>query len=645
MKKYYKLLLFLILVLDTTNIDGQETLFPYSLKFPPYEALANRLSDKFKNEARNYIYEGDFNGMETCIDIQTMLNTFQDPILNGDIENQKGVIEYYKNNSSKALQFYLKALDYYSLSDYKGGINKIMNNIAIIFNHIEDYESSRKYLIKAIESTPENDIKSRSIYQLNLAEVEAQLNNCPLGISIANELLDKYDPNKLFFSELSIYGLLISCYNNLGMSEEAIKWIEKGAASIDTNSTYFDKIAFYSQAIRYHFNKGEYREVIELGRNIYPPSDTTFMRDMYEPINYMAIAAVDLGEIELASELDRIANSIVYAKETLTKEDLITPLMVEYSFNRDIANRDMARIQLTENNKQARAQRNLLLSLLVIMIAMIVMIPILVRIRRLRAKFKLELSDQNSKLEKINKQLKTDNEELEKGNNLLDTFISVFAHDLINPFQAIIGFSQLMSADHEVLKEEDFIEYSELLSETSFQLNQLLTNLKSLSITQGEHEKLQATQIIIDDIIKSVLKLFESTAKKKNIHFEISKSEKDCIGFTNPDIIESAVRNVISNSVKFSKPDSKIEISCRKEGDVILISIKDYGSGIPEKVLKHLLDKGHTESKLGTANEKGSGIGLAISIELLESFNGSLELKSEVGQGTEALIKIPACNE
>ena len=369
------------------------------------------------------------------------------------------------------------------------------------------------------------------------------------------------------------------------------------------------------------------------------------MRDMYEPINYMAIAAVDLGEIELASELDRIANSIVYAKETLTKEDLITPLMVEYSFNRDIANRDMARIQLTENNKQARAQRNLLLSLLVIMIAMIVMIPILVRIRRLRAKFKLELSDQNSKLEKINKQLKTDNEELEKGNNLLDTFISVFAHDLINPFQAIIGFSQLMSADHEVLKEEDFIEYSELLSETSFQLNQLLTNLKSLSITQGEHEKLQATQIIIDDIIKSVLKLFESTAKKKNIHFEISKSEKDCIGFTNPDIIESAVRNVISNSVKFSKPDSKIEISCRKEGDVILISIKDYGSGIPEKVLKHLLDKGHTESKLGTANEKGSGIGLAISIELLESFNGSLELKSEVGQGTEALIKIPACNE
>lgn len=645
MSKYYKLLLLLILVLAAATLAGQEAFFSYSLKYPPYEALINKLSDKYRNEARDYIYEGNFNGMEACIDIQTMLNAFQDPILSGDIENQKGVIEYYKNNSSEALQYYLKALDYYNMSDYRGGINSIMNNIAIIFNHIEDYESSRKYLIKAIESTPENDINSRSIYLLNLAETESQLNNCTAGIMIANDLLDMYRPNELFFSELYIYGVLIACYNKMGMSDEADQWIQKGVATIDTNSTYFDKIAFYSQALRYHFEKGEYREVIELGRNIYPPLDTTFMRDMYEPINHMAIAAVNIGDMNLAVELDRVANRIVYSNEALAREDLITPLMVEYSFNRDIANRDMARIQLTENNKQARAQRNLLISLLIIMIAMIVLIPILVRIRKLRSSFKMELSDQNKKLEQINKQLKTDNEELVKGNHLLDTFISVFAHDLINPFQAIIGFSQLMSTDHEVLRKEDFIEYSELLSETSFHLNQLLTNLKSLSISQDDPEKLQPSRVLVGDIINNVLKLFESTARKKNIHFEILNTGKDCIGFTNPDVIESAVRNVISNSVKFSKPDSRIEIDCRQEENEVIISIKDYGSGIPEKVLRQLLAKEKSESRLGTANEKGSGIGLAISIELLESFNGSLELKSIIGQGTEAIIKIEAWNE
>lgn len=645
MKKYNRLLLFLILVLAPTAVSGQETMFPSSLENPPCEVLIYKLSDKLKNQARDYIYEGDFNGMEACIDIQATLNTFHDPIINGDIENQRGVIEYYKNNSSNALQFYLKALDYFSLADYSNGVNTIMNNIAIIFNHIEDFESSRKYLVKAIESTPEKDINSRSIYLLNLAEVESQLGNCSVGLRIANDLLEMYEPNILFFSELSIYGLLIDCYYNMGMTEKANEWIARGSASTDSSTTYFDKIAFYSQAIRYYFDMEEYRKVIDLGKNIYPPADTSFMRDMYEPINFMAIAAVKLGETNLAIELNRLANRIVYAREALTREDLITPLMVEYSFNRDIANRDMARMQLVENNMQAKAQRNLLVSLLLIMLAMIVLIPVLLKIRKLRNQFKIELSDQNEKLEQINKQLKSDNEELVKGNNLLDTFISVFAHDLINPFQAIIGFSQLMSSDHEALSEEDFIEYSELLSETSLQLNQLLTNLKSLSIIQDDHLKLKPSKILISSILDNVLKLFESTARKKNISFELLSTGNDCSGYINNEIIESALRNVISNAVKFSKPGSKIEIGCKQKGEVIILSVKDFGSGIPEKILKQLYDKKHANSRLGTANEKGSGIGLAISIELLESFNGSLEIESKIEEGTEVIIKIPARNE
>lgn len=645
MIKHYKLLLFLTLVLAGSRVAGQETFLPFSTEYPPFEALINKLSDKIKNQARDYIYEGDFSGIEACIDIQTMLNTFQDPILNGDIENQKGIIEYYKNKSNNALQYYLKALDYFSLADYKIGINTIMNNIAIIFNHIQDYESSRKYLIKAIESTPEKDINSRSIYLLNLAEVESQLGNCSVGLRIANDLLEMYDPNILFFSDLSIYGILIDCYNNMDMEEEAYKWITEGKASIDSTSTYFDKIAFYSQAMKYYFEKGEYRKVLELGYNIYPPADTAFMRDMYEPINNMAISAVKLGDTELAIELDRLANRIVFAGETLTREDLITPLMVEYSFNRDIANRDMAKLQLIENNMQAKALRNLLISLLIIMLAMIVLIPILLRVRKLRNKFKLELSEQNEKLEQINKQLKKDNEELIRANNLLDTFISVFAHDLINPFQAIIGFSQLMSTDHEVLREEDFIEYSELLSETSFQLSQLLTNLKSLSIIQDDQLKLKPSRVLISSIINNVLKLFEPSARKKNIIFKIHGKENDCYGFINPEIIESALRNLISNAVKFSKPGGKIDIGPNKEGKEIFISVKDYGSGIPEKVLKRLRDKKQTLSTSGTANEKGSGIGLAISIELLESLNGSIEFISKIDEGTEAIIKIPASNE
>jgi signal transduction histidine kinase len=81
------------------------------------------------------------------------------------------------------------------------------------------------------------------------------------------------------------------------------------------------------------------------------------------------------------------------------------------------------------------------------------------------------------------------------------------------------------------------------------------------------------------------------------------------------------------------------------KAEEIILSVQDYGSGIPEKVLKRLRDKKHTFSTSGTANEKGSGIGLAISIELLESFNGSIEFESKIDEGSKAMIKIPASNE
>ena len=276
---------------------------------------------------------------------------------------------------------------------------------------------------------------------------------------------------------------------------------------------------------------------------------------------------------------------------------------------------------------------------------MIVLIPILLRVRKLRNKYRIELSEQNEKLEHINKQLKKDNEELVKANHLLDTFISVFAHDLINPFQAIIGFSELMSTNRATLKKEDYIEYSELLSETSFQLNQLLTNLKSLSIIQDDQLKLEPSRVLISSIIDKVLILFEPSARKKEIVFKVHGKENDCYAYINPEIIESALRNLISNAVKFSNTGSNIDIEYWQKAKEIVLSVQDYGSGIPEKVLKRLYDKKQTYSTSGTANEKGSGIGLAISIELLESFNGSIEFESKIGEGCKAIIKIPASNE
>ena len=644
MKIFSRHLLFLALTVVTSHIYGQETLFPSSNMYPAYTPIAEKIYDLYADKARYATNMGDLDGLASAIEVLADLNIFNEPVKSGIIENQKGILNYYKSDNNKALSCYLDALYYFNRAGSSEGINLIMNNIAIIFAQIEDYESTRKYLIKAIEYTPGEDITSRSVFMYNLAETESKLGNCQSGIRIASEVLDIYDPNLISFSEVALYGIIIGCYNNMGDALKASEWIELGMRELGPGVTYLDRLAFFSEAIEYYFKSGDYEKVLELGKNIYPAPDTSFTRDMYESIDLMAVAARKTGDLALAVELNRVANRIEFTRTSVSREDLITPLMEEYSYNRDISERDLLRIELMESSIKEKSQRRLLILLVVISVIMAAIVIVLSRTRRIRQKYKSAIISENRKLELINEEMRAHNLELERENKLVDTLISVFAHDLINPFQAILGFSQLMISDHDILEESDFLEYSELLSETSFQLNQLLINLKSMSIVQDKSRGLEKTRFKLSPVVNNILRLFEPSARKKGITFNLDSCASPEV-YINQDIFESVFRNVISNAVKFSKQDGTIDIRCERTASEIEISVRDYGIGMPENIKEALISKKYLESRPGTSNEKGSGIGLAICIELLEMFDASIEIISEVGAGTTIIIEIPSMDE
>ena len=633
MKKFSRILVFLVGVSCQQYVGGQESLFPYALEFPPYEYFAAKNIDSYVNKSKELLYTGDLEGLQANIEILNNLNLQGDPYVKGRILNNQGILEIYQGNMSEAINCFLRAASYYEQSNYTQGINTLMNNISLIFAEIEDFESSKKYLKKALDYTGENDLKSRSVYLLNLAEIESRTENCKAAIEISMELLESYSPELFDFSEIAVYGILVSCYKSLKDDEEAIKWIRKGDSAIKAGTAYLDIQSYNKCLVDFYFERGDYEKVIKYAEKIYPPPDESYLHELYETIHQMAIAARHTGRLDMALRLNLKANEIEFKREPFSRSDIISSLMYEYSYNRDNLDRELISKELQENNKRDQIQSKFFKNLIIVSLFLLIVIIVLVSTRKAALRYRINLESNNRKIEEINKQLRASNSDLEKENRILDTMISVFAHDLINPFQVILGFSQIMINDYDKLDEEDFAEYTGLLAETSFNLNQLLLTLKGLALINDESSNIKASKFNLLPALKDIAGLFRYAANNKNIRIRLNKVSNSEV-YINKDVFDAVIRNVISNAIKFSDKGAEVVVSNQVENDKMKITISDNGIGMTPATRQILLNKNYLESRSGTFNEKGSGIGLAVCIDLLEIAGGRLDIQSEEGKGT-----------
>jgi len=629
-----------IALLAVMPAAGQHPFFPLCSRYPVDDNMIEKVIMKFNEESSLYTMRGDISGLEICIEVMSDLNCYDLPLTSADIQNQKGILNYYRNNNTEALRNYLIALDLFNKNGFTEGVNTLLNNVAIIFSRIDDYESTLKYLKKALEYTDKDDVSSYSLLELNIAETETRLGNYSGSLEIAVRLYNEYDKQNSNYDLISVTGVIIDNYNKTGNFEEALRWIENTPDSLLFGVGYMDLISYCPQAMETYYNLRQYNKVFEIGEKVYPPPDPAFLSDLYKVLDLLSMVSMETRQYSKAMEYEEILREIEFSRTSVSREDLITLLMTDYAFNMDNLARMNVERELLINNEKDRALKKFILEFLVVIFIVLALTIVLIRLRRARLTTRSKLAEENNKLALVNRELIATNKILEKENNLLDTLISVFAHDLINPFQAILGFSKLMTTDFDNIDDEDIIEYTGLLSDTSFQLNQLLTNLKNMAVLQEENGSLESTKFKIDPVVYDAINLFSPAARKKNIEFRY-KGNSSIYGYLNREIFQSAIRNVISNAVKFSHSNSNIEIESLIQDGEALVKVKDYGTGMPDEIRQKLLSGEYMRSSPGTLKEKGSGLGLTICIELLERYSGKIEIESSEGNGTLITVIIP----
>jgi len=230
--------------------------------------------------------------------------------------------------------------------------------------------------------------------------------------------------------------------------------------------------------------------------------------------------------------------------------------------------------------------------------------------------------------------LKKSEEELKEKNKRKDKFFNIIAHDLRAPFNSILGMTEILKLESEELSPAEVTDLATRIHKNSENVLEMVEDLLNWARMQTNHIDFDPKNIKISDVVFDTLYLLKQTASLKNIKVE-TDIDKNISVFADQNMINLVLRNLVSNAIKFTKNKGLIKIfAYAGDNNKVTIGVKDNGIGIKEENIKNILTIDEHYTKLGTNNEKGTGLGLVLCQEFLSKNNSKLVIESEFGKGS-----------
>ncbi len=424
---------------------------------------------------------------------------------------------------------------------------------------------------------------------------------------IANVFLNKGD----YASALAYYDSASSFYvttgNSFGIAEvalgrglvymkqkkydEAQKLMEKGAALAQSINARVLEIQCYNTLSSLLEMKGEYKKALHYFQQYKQLEDSLFSQETQEKL---------------------LKDQVRF--ETESKDSQIAALSQRQSAQED-------------ELKKQEFVRNILV---VVMALSAILLVTVYRSGRRRRQINMLLLRHQEEMEKRS-------EELERLNQVKDKFFSIISHDLRSPINALAGMLNLM--DKGAVSAEDMPKHVQELKARFNHTRTLLNNLLDWTLLKMDKLNLHAAKIDLHKIVDENIQLLGSI-QDKQIKL-INDVPEGAIGFADSNTTNLVIRNLMTNAIKFTNDGGIVTIAAEERGPQWVFSVKDNGIGMNPDVLKILFDKTAPYTTRGTANEKGTGLGLILCKEFVEKNGGKIWVESTEGAGSTFWFTLP----
>jgi two-component system CheB/CheR fusion protein len=229
--------------------------------------------------------------------------------------------------------------------------------------------------------------------------------------------------------------------------------------------------------------------------------------------------------------------------------------------------------------------------------------------------------------------------------NLKTEFFTNLSHELKTPLNVILSALQLLdtfTGRNDIKDKEIKIKkYNNIMKQNCYRQLRLVNNILDITKLDAGFYQLNLQNCNIVNIVESVTLSVSEYIKTKSIDLIFDTDIEECIISCDPEKIERVILNLLSNSIKFTKPGGSMTVNMYDKGENIAISIKDTGIGIPNDKLNIIFDRFRQVDRSLTRKQEGSGIGLSIVKSLVELHGGRISVNSEYGKGTEFIIIFP----
>ncbi len=248
----------------------------------------------------------------------------------------------------------------------------------------------------------------------------------------------------------------------------------------------------------------------------------------------------------------------------------------------------------------------------------------------------LKIKKSNTLLQDKNELISLQKNELQTLNQVKDRLFSIISHDLRNPLNTLHSFLKLADNETISVEKKQFFKVQTMMAVIN--TSDMLDNLLAWANVQIKNTQATITPVSITDCVHDAVSHVQAQAVQKQLH--IHQQINVAMAISDYDILSIALRNLLTNAIKFSAANKAIFITSTNTNGKVAITVKDEGIGLSEQQIAAILSKQNNSTK-GTKGEKGSGLGLFLVMELLHKINAVLQIESEPDNGSSFTILMP----
>lgn len=556
--------------------------------------LACRLSDNFKITGSSYSMMGTIFRMNGLYDraieyiIKSKLNYEKAGYTEGSAWAAYLIGRIYADLKlpEQALEYFQESLEMYikfaSIDGNQNGLAICYEQMGILNLEQGNFEKARKYIDNTLKIYSADESKyGMSNVLKNLGKIEYFTGNYTLAIKYLEESLQiKKEVNDML-SRPDIHEYLGLCLIKIGQTEKGFSQLRQGLEFAISNNQKKIQLDIYSKLTE------AYLYINDLGNAI----DCQNKQIEIQNLILSGAANIKTEQLQAIYEIDEKNNQIA----ELEKQNKINELSI----------------------KQHQIIQNIMI--FGIILAVFILTIVFWFYRKIRQK----------------------NNELNEINAAKDKFFTIIAHDLRGPTSALASLLDHLNSRFDEFKKAELKEILSTLYKSAENVSNLLENLLIWAQSQVSKIECRPTELKLNQVIESAVKGLNQTAENKQIGIKIENNDP-LIVFADPDMVQTIIRNILSNAIKYSRRGGSVNVKTALAGKTTAqISITDNGVGIEKSKLANIFEITNTYHTQGTENEKSTGLGLILVKDFVKKNKGTIKIESEKNKGTTVSFTLP----